>query len=42
MWIKKVFTEQWKPGPVDFVILAGAVVNLFAILAILAHRFFGG
>jgi len=40
MQIKKVLTEQWRPGPVDYVIFAGAVVNLLAIVAILAHRFF--
>lgn len=33
--------RQWKPNPADIVILAGAMVNLLAISAILAYVFLG-
>jgi len=39
MMSKKMLAGPWKPGIVDFVILAGAVVNAVAILAIVAYWF---
>lgn len=35
------YVKQWKPGLPDYVIFAGAVINMAAIIAILAYYLIG-
>lgn len=39
--MKNNFLKNWKPGPTDVLILAGAVVNAVVIAAILIYYFLG-